>query len=89
MAASGKRRSASHLWQTARPPPLPQQRFVFEGLENSLEGGGGLEGGEGALSPFNHKPTCTVLPIVHMNSSGRATAPSRLRNTLAICNPSP
>jgi len=30
------------------PPPLPQSLFVLEGLEGSLEGGGGLEGGEGA-----------------------------------------
>ena len=38
------------------PPPLPQQLFVCEGLE----GGGGLEGGEGAVPPFTHKPTYTV-----------------------------
>ena len=43
------------------PPPLPQQLFVLEGLA----GGGGLDGGEGALPPFTHKPNCTVLPTVH------------------------
>jgi len=37
-----------------QPPPLAQRLFVPEGRENSLEGGGGLEGGAGALpSPTN------------------------------------
>ena len=52
------------------PPPLTQQLFV---LQACLEGGGGLEGGEGALSPFTHNPNYTVLPIVHRGPGPRCT----------------
>jgi hypothetical protein len=48
---------------TLHAPPSLQRVFVPAGLDNSLGGGGGLKGGEGALTSV--KPGYIVLPVVH------------------------
>ena len=61
---------------------------MLEGLEISLEGGGGLEGREGALSLFNHTPNYTVFPIGTFVPSRVQTSSARsnaFRTTYEIC----
>ena len=62
-AGEGGERERERTGPGCTPSPLPQPLFVIGRLEYSLEGGGGLEGGDASHSPFTHKPTYTVLPI--------------------------
>ena len=67
------------LWTRTRDPMYHSRHSALEtrrvarptrvGLEGYVEGDGGLEGGEGALSPFTHKPNYTV--VFHADCAGR------------------
>jgi len=54
-------------------PSSHEPEGVEGGGESSLEGDGGLEGGEGSLSPFNHKPNYTgrfEMATRHVRAAG-------------------